>query len=78
LTASYTHYVRCVIGTTGCQSVVISVSQTVNALLTITGTQTVDVGSTTTFTGSGTPAASNPYLLSNTSVATVSSGGVII
>jgi hypothetical protein len=75
LTANATYYARCVNGT--CQSAVASVIQTVNTLPTITGTQTVYVNGTTTFTGSGTPAASNPYVSSNPLVATVSNGGVI-
>ncbi|OEL10928.1 bacterial Ig-like domain family protein, partial [Cloacibacterium normanense] len=39
---------------------------TVNPLPTITGTTSVCVGSTTQLTGSGTPAASNPWTSSNT------------
>ena len=50
---------------------------TVNALPTVSGIQTVCIGSTTTFTGTGTPNATNPYLSSNTSIATVNSSGVV-
>src|SRR5204863_335963 len=50
---------------------------TVNALPAITGTLNVCAGSTTPLTGSGTPAASNPWVSSNTSVATVSNTGIV-
>jgi len=50
---------------------------TVNPLPTITGTTAVCVGSTTQLTGSGTPAASNPWTSSNTAIATVSNTGLV-
>ncbi|MGN6645509.1 MAG: Ig-like domain-containing protein, partial [Cytophaga sp.] len=50
---------------------------TVNAHPTITGTLTVCVGSTTTLTGSGTPDATTPWSSATTSVATVTSAGVV-
>ena len=52
-------------------------SITVNATPTITGTAAVCVGSTTTLTGSGTAASSTPWASATTSVATVSSAGVV-
>lgn len=50
---------------------------TVNALPTISGTASACPGSTSTLSGSGTPDATTPWASSNTSVATVSSGGVV-
>jgi gliding motility-associated-like protein len=58
----------------GCQQTAIV---TVNPLPTISGTLEVCVGLTTQLTGSGTPAASNAWLSSNTSVATVSGTGLV-
>ena len=49
----------------------------VNALPTISGTLNVCVGGTTQLTGSATAAASNPWVSSNTSQATVSSTGLV-
>lgn len=43
----------------------------------ISGTLNVCVGSTRTLTGNGTPAASNPWVSSNTAVATINSSGVV-
>src|SRR4030095_11244496 len=50
---------------------------TVNALPTITGTLNVCAGLTTQLTGSPTPAAVNPWVSSNTAVATISSTGLV-
>ncbi len=50
---------------------------TVKVTPTISGTLTVCAGSTTALTGLGTPAPTNPWASSNTSVATVSSTGVV-
>ena len=50
---------------------------TVGAQPTITGPNAVCDGATITLTGSGTPAASNPWTSSNTAVATVSATGVV-
>ncbi|NLH78999.1 MAG: hypothetical protein GX465_18415, partial [Acidobacteria bacterium] len=50
---------------------------TVYALPSISGTLTVCDNSTTQLTGSGTPAASNPWVSSNTAVATVSNTGLV-
>src|SRR4030095_9961147 len=50
---------------------------TVNARPTITGTLTVCVGLTTQLTGSGTPAAVNPWVSGTTSVATVNNTGLV-
>jgi hypothetical protein len=51
-------------------------SGTVNALPTITGTLSLTTN-TSQLTGSGTAAASNPWVSSNTSVATVSNTGLV-
>ncbi|WP_146819033.1 Ig-like domain-containing protein, partial [Flavobacterium noncentrifugens] len=58
----------------GCK---ISQSITVNALPTITGTFAVCIGSTTTLTGSGTPATASPWVSANTAVATISNTGMV-
>ena len=50
---------------------------TVNALPTISGTLSVCTGSTTQLTGSGTAAASTPWLSATTTVATVSNTGLV-
>ncbi|ESU28798.1 hypothetical protein FLJC2902T_13950 [Flavobacterium limnosediminis JC2902] len=50
---------------------------TVNALPTVSGVATVCVNATTQLTGSGTPAASNAWVSSNTVIATVSSAGLV-
>jgi gliding motility-associated-like protein len=50
---------------------------TVNPLPTITGTLNVCAGLTTQLTGSATVAASNPWVSSNTGVATVNSSGLV-
>ena len=55
----------------------ITATVTVNALPTITGTLSVCAGSTTPLTGSGTPAAVNPWVSATTAVATVSNTGVV-
>ncbi len=49
----------------------------VNALPTISGNLNVCVGSTTTLTGSGTADAVTPWVSANTSVATISSTGLV-
>jgi hypothetical protein len=49
---------------------------TVNSLPTLPNA-TLCAGSTVTLTGSGTPAAVNPYVSSNTGIATVTSGGQV-
>jgi hypothetical protein len=49
----------------------------VSAQPTISGIFSVCTGATTSLTGSGTPAATNPWLSSNTAVATVNSSGVV-
>src|SRR3954462_15618901 len=59
---------------TGCQQ---TITVTVNPQPTITGTPTVCVGSTTPLTGSGTPGTTNPWVSATTSIATVSSAGVV-
>ncbi len=50
---------------------------TVNSLPTITGAANVCVGATITLTGSAAPSATNPWVSSNTGVATVSNTGVV-
>lgn len=57
----------------GCQT---AAAVTVNDTPTLIG-GSVCTGSTITLTGSGTPAAVDPYVSSNTAVATISSGGVV-
>jgi gliding motility-associated-like protein len=47
------------------------------ALPVISGTNQVCIGSTTALSGSSTPALSNPWISSNTAIATVSSTGVV-
>ncbi len=54
-----------------------STTVTINALPIVTGTSTVCVGSTTTLSGSGSPASSNPWVSNNTTVATISNNGVV-
>ncbi|HOZ75954.1 MAG TPA: Ig-like domain-containing protein, partial [Flavobacterium sp.] len=54
-----------------------STNVTVNPLPTITGTLVKCVGGTTQLTGSGTPAATTPWLSSNPAVATVSNTGLV-
>jgi type IX secretion system substrate protein/Big-like domain-containing protein len=49
----------------------------VNPSPTISGSSSACVGATTQLTGSGTPAASNPWTSSNTAIATVSSTGLV-
>ena len=58
----------------GCK---ITATVTVSAVPTITGTLSVCIGSTTTLTGSGTPATINPWVSASTAVATVSNTGVV-
>jgi uncharacterized protein YjdB len=55
----------------------ITATVTVNARPTITGTLSVCVGSATQLTGSGTPAASNPWVSATPAVATVNSTGLV-
>jgi gliding motility-associated-like protein len=75
LTATRTYYATCSVD--GCESVTTPVVATINPLPTITGATVVCVGLTSQLTGSGTPAASNPWTSSNTAVATVSSSGLV-
>jgi len=65
------------ITSTGCTSPFTSSSVLVNPLPTITGTLNVCAGSTTSLSGSGIAAASNPWVSSNTGVATVNSVGLV-
>jgi gliding motility-associated-like protein len=61
----------------GCTGTAINVPVTVNPLPTITGTLSVCVGLTTQLTGSATAAAVNPWVSSNTAIATVSGTGLV-
>jgi hypothetical protein len=54
-----------------------SATVTVNPLPTITGTLSVNIGATTTLTGSGTAATTNPWVSATTSIATVDNAGVV-
>ena len=56
---------------------IVAVSGTVSASPTITGSTSLHVGQTITLTGSGTPNASTPWASSNTSIASISSSGVV-
>ena len=58
----------------GCQK---TITVTVNALPTITGTLSMCVGFTTQLTGSGSPASTNPWVSATPSVATVSNSGLV-
>ncbi|TDE41855.1 T9SS type A sorting domain-containing protein [Flavobacterium rhamnosiphilum] len=58
----------------GCRN---TVTVTVNALPTITGTLSVCVGLTRQLTGSGSPASSNPWVSATSNVATVSNTGLV-
>ena len=55
----------------------VTATVTVNPQPTITGTLSACIGSTTTLTGSGTAATTNPWVSTTTSVATVSNTGVV-
>ncbi len=72
-----TYYRAILTSAGGCTANSSTVTITVNPLPTITGTTSVCVGSTTQLTGSGTPAASNPWTSSNTAIATVSNAGLV-
>lgn len=72
---SYTYTVTATVAGTPCTStttIVVNPTPTINAPL-----STICIGGTTTLTGSGTAHASTPWASSNTSVATVSSSGVV-
>src|SRR4030095_13660192 len=55
----------------------VTATVTVNPAPTITGTLTVCIGQTTQLTGSGTPAATNPWVSATPGVATVSNTGLV-
>ena len=60
--------------TNGCQD---TKTITINALPVISGTASVCIGSSTSLVGTGTPATVNPWVSSNTAIATVSTTGVV-
>jgi hypothetical protein len=60
--------------TNGCKA---TTSITVNVKPTITGTLTVCVGSTTQLTGNNTPASSNAWISASSSVASISTTGLV-
>ncbi len=68
-----TFYAECA-GAAGCRT---GVNFVINPLPTISGNLTVCIGLTSALTGSGTPAASNPWVSATPSVATVNSSGVV-
>ncbi len=72
-TTTYTATIKDGNGCTATDNVIV----TVNPSPTISGTLTVCVGSTTQLTGSGTPDATTPWASSNSTVATVSSAGLV-
>ena len=59
---------------TGCSQ---TVTVTVNAAPTVTGTLVMCIGATTQLTGSGTAASSNPWISSSSSKATVDNTGLV-
>ncbi len=64
--------------TNPCESTRTAIVVNVNANPTITGVQSMTLGGATLqLTGSGTPATSNPWVSSNTAVATISSTGEV-
>jgi hypothetical protein len=65
------------IGNAKCHVVSNPVPVVINALPTISGANSVLIGNTITLTGSSNPSASNAWVSSNLSVATVSSAGVV-
>jgi len=71
-----TYYIKGTLPATGCYDIK-PVTVTVNALPTITGTLSVCLGSTTQLTGSGTPAASTPWVSATPGVATVNNSGLV-
>jgi|GEM_PF-1798939 len=72
-TQTYTATVTSFGGCTNTQTVLV----TVNPTPAIDGSLTTCAGFTTALTGTGTPAVSNPWVSSTTSIATVNSSGVV-
>jgi len=77
ITATTTYYVEASYTSPAYTTVRKPVTVTVNPLPTITGSLNVCIGSTTTLTGSATANTTTPWTSSVTSVATVSSSGVV-
>ena len=77
ITATTTYYVEASYTSPAYTTVRKPVTVTVNPLPTITGSLNVCIGSTTTLTGSATANATTPWISANTSVATISSSGVV-
>ncbi len=76
ITANATgNYTVTVSNTQGCSATSVPITVTVNPLPTITGTLVACAPTSRQLTGSGTPAASNPWTSSNTSIATVDNTG---
>jgi gliding motility-associated-like protein len=77
-TGTFTYTLVSVLSATTCsQTQAGNAVVTVNPTPTMGGTFTACAGSTTQLTGSGTPAAVNPWSSSNTAVATISSTGLV-
>ncbi|CAM3947103.1 Ig-like domain-containing protein [Flavobacterium sinopsychrotolerans] len=75
ITASGTYYIKGT-KTNGCP-VIKPVTVTVNALPTIGGTLYACIGATSQLSGSVTPTSGNPWICSDTSIATISSTGLV-
>jgi autotransporter-associated beta strand protein len=73
-----THYVSQRNIATGCESSRTAITVTIHPVPTISGVQNMIVGGNTLqLTGSGTPSVNNPWISSNTNVATVDSNGLV-
>ncbi|HOZ76948.1 MAG TPA: proprotein convertase P-domain-containing protein [Ferruginibacter sp.] len=72
-----TYILRWTISNAPCAASTDDINIVVNPLPTITGTLAVCAGSTTTLTGSPSPAAVNPWISASTSIATVNASGIV-
>ncbi|WP_374505928.1 FG-GAP-like repeat-containing protein [Flavobacterium sp.] len=75
--ASTSYYVSQVNTSTGCESPRAIITAVVNPTPVVSGTSAIEVGVITTLTATTTPASSNAWTSSNTSVATVDNTGVV-
>ena len=75
--ASTSYYVSQVNTSTGCESPRAIITAVVNPTPVVSGTNAIEVGAITTLTATTTPASSNAWTSSNTSVATVDNTGVV-